>query len=150
MNLEKVIGMVRGVLVMLAPGLKNPASTHSVKELRELLKACLMVSLLLVKKFKDGVQFSDFTEFYVTLTTDAAFKKAMHDAYDGYKLVPAEVKDIDAGEALEVAGDVLAYVDDFVLEFKKEEEVTAVLPEPTLAEAPAPAPLEEKAIDIES
>lgn len=126
MTMEKIIGMVKSVLTMLAPSLKNEASVHGVKEFRELLKGCLAVALILVKKFKDGVQFSDFTEFYTAITSDGDFKKTLEEAYDGYNKVPEELKDIDAGEGLEVACDVIDFVPEFAKALKKEEKAIEI------------------------
>lgn len=110
MGLSKVLNMITSLVAVLAPGLKNGASTHGVKELREMIKGVLTVAVYLIGKFKDGVQFTDFTEFYTHLSTDAEFKKVLEDAYTGYKLVPEEIKDIDAGEGLEVVGDIVEFV----------------------------------------
>jgi hypothetical protein len=120
--MERIIGMLKSVFAMLAPSLKNEESKHGIKEFRELLKGVLSVSILMIQRFKDGVQFSDFTEFYSKLTSDEEFKAKMKKAYDGYQQVPNELKDIDAGECLEVACDILDELPAIVEAAKKEEE----------------------------
>jgi len=121
MGLSKVITMVKQVLSFLAPQFKKDDSKYGVKELREAVKGVLVVAVFLMKRFKDGVQFTDFTAFYTALKEDAEFKATLEAAYNGYNQVPDEVKDIDAGETLEVVGEVLEHVD-AIIETVKEDQ----------------------------
>ena len=54
------------------------------------------------------------------LTTDEEFKKVVSAAYEGYGKIPAEVKDIDAGEGLELIALQTEYIPKFINAFKKE------------------------------
>ena len=73
MKLKKIIGIVQIILKIVSPFFKSPKSITGVKEFRELLKGCLCIALLLIRKFKDGVQYSDFNDFYETITSDTEF-----------------------------------------------------------------------------
>lgn len=73
-----------------------------VKETKEVLVAVLKVAPLLVKQFKDGVQVQDVAELYMKIMSDAAMKEAILKAYEDYKLVSDEVKDLDAAEVIEL------------------------------------------------
>jgi hypothetical protein len=118
--MDKIFTLILGVIAMLIPSLKK-AGAYGIKELKEALIGANEVSLELAKQFKDGVQFSDFTAFYAKLTNDAAFKAKVQAAYEGYKQIPNEVKDIDAGEGLELAGVQIEYVPKFIEVFKTEQ-----------------------------
>lgn len=120
--MEKVITVLKSIIIMVAPQLKKADSQVGVKELREALKAVLAIALLLLKRFKDGVQLEDFGVFWTKLNSDEEFKAIVKEGFDNYKAISVEVKDIDAGEGLEVAGDVVDFVPQFLEEFKKEEE----------------------------
>jgi hypothetical protein len=117
--MQKIILLLQSVLSMVAPQLKSQESKHGIKETKEALIGVNEVSLELAKKFKDGVQVSDFTEFYSKLTSDADFKAKVHAAYDNYKAIPDEVKDIDGGEGLELAVVQLDYTPKFLDVFAK-------------------------------
>lgn len=121
MDLNKIIQMLLSVIYLLAPQLKKEESKEGVKETREALVGVNEVSLFLAVKLQDGAQFSDATDFYKKLTEDAAFKKVIEDAYEGYDKIPAEVKDIDGAEALELAAVQIEYVPKFIDALKKKE-----------------------------
>lgn len=131
MELSKILDLVKSMITVLAPQLKKATSVEGNKELREAVKGLLKVAGFLGKRFKDGVQFGDFAAFYAALTTDEEFKKTLNEAWDGYSKISGEVKDLDAGEGLEVVGDIVEEVPVLLEAFKKEEVV---------AEAPAEAP----------
>ena len=48
------------------------------------------------------MQFTDALAFYQALVSDPTFKSAIVKAYDGYNLIPEEIKDIDVGEVAEL------------------------------------------------
>lgn len=102
--------LLSSVLSMVSPQLKKADSKEGIKETKEALIGVNEVSLHLATKLKDGVQFTDFTEFYAEITTDADFKAKVQAAYDNYKAIPAEIKDVDAGEGIELAVVQLDYV----------------------------------------
>ena len=117
--MQKIMLLLQSVLSMIAPQLKSQESKYGIKETKEALIGVNEVSLELAKKFKDGVQVTDFTEFYSKLTSDADFKAKVQAAYEGYKAIPDEVKDIDGGEGLELAVVQLDYTPKFLDVFSK-------------------------------
>jgi len=93
-------------------------SVVGVVETKELIVGANELSLVLISKFRDGVQFSDFTEMYADLNGDEDFKNAVMKAYDNYQAIPAEISDIDALEGLELAEVQLPYITKLVDLFK--------------------------------
>jgi hypothetical protein len=92
---------------------------ESIKETKELILAVNVLSLYLVKVFKDGVQFSDFTDLYSKVMSDEAFKQKMLDAYRGVKEIPAELKDLDAREIIELTSLQLSFLPEIIDQIKK-------------------------------
>lgn len=119
--MHKVFTLISSVFTMISAQLKSPDSKHGIKETKEALIGINEVSLCLAEKFKDGVQVSDFTEFYAKITSDEAFKAKVKDAYDNYKAIPEEIKDVDAGEGLELAVVQLDYAPKFLDIFKSKD-----------------------------
>ena len=119
--MEKTIQLILSVLTLLIPQLKKADSVVGVKESKEMLIGLNELSLLLLKKFKDGVQFNDFTEMYSQLQNDPEFKIKIEAAYENYQVIPEEIKDIDGGEGLELASVQLEYTPKLINEFKKEQ-----------------------------
>ena len=83
---------------------------HGVKETKEVLVAANEVALALVVASKDGLDLSDG----LALVGNAKVKEALMVAADSISKVPAEVKDLDLGEGLELAQVQLAYVPKYV------------------------------------
>lgn len=119
--MQKIINMLLSVLAILAPGLKKEGSVLNVDGAKATLKAVNELSIMLINQFKDGVQVNDFVEMWNKFSTDEAFKAKMEAAWNQYKSIPAELKDIDAGEALELAAVQIEYIPAIVEAFKKEE-----------------------------
>ena len=92
-----------------------------VKETKEMLVGVNELSVYLICKFMDGVQFSDFSEMYAKLIADPEFKKIMLDAYEGVEAIPAEMKDIDVGEVIELTSLQLSYIPKIINAIKKPE-----------------------------
>lgn len=118
--MQKIFTLLASVLTMVAPSLKKGDSKFGIKETKEALIGVNEVSLCLAEKFKDGVQVTDFTEFYAKVTSDADFKAKVQAAYENYKAIPDEAKDIDAGEGIELAVVQLDYAPKFVALFTKQ------------------------------
>jgi hypothetical protein len=74
-------------------------TTHGIKETTEALEALNEILLFFVDKFKDGVQIEDFIDFYSDVICDPKTRAVMMKAYEGYKKIPDEIKDIDVLEA---------------------------------------------------
>jgi hypothetical protein len=119
--MQKVMLLLYQMITFLAPQLKSKDSKLDIKETKEALIGINEVSLCLAEKFKDGVQVTDFTELYAKITSDEAFKEKVKAAYDNYKAIPEEVKDVDAGEALELAAIQLDYAPKFIEVFAKDD-----------------------------
>lgn len=88
-----------------------------VMEVKEALVGVNEVAVLIASKFKDGVQFSDFTAFWDAFRNDADFKAKMEAAYNGYQNIPDEIKDMDLAEGLELAMVQIQYVPKLVKAF---------------------------------
>lgn len=124
-TMEKIMTLLLQVFALLIPSLKSADSKEGIKETKEMLVGLNELSLLLLGKFKDGVQFVDFTEMYSHLQNDADFKAKLEAAYTNYQAIPAEVKDVDAGEGLELASVQIEYVPKIQAALAKEEKAEA-------------------------
>ena len=120
--MKKIIEMIKTVLTLLAPQLAKEDSKVGIQETKEALVGLNMVSLLLLQKFKDGVQVTDFTEMFTEISTDKEFKEAVEKAYENYKLIPEEVKDIDGAEGAELVVAQLDFIEGFQEAIAKKEE----------------------------
>lgn len=118
--MEKIISVLIGIIAVLKSSFNSDASKVGIKETKEMIIGANILTLVLIEKFKDGVQFADFTEMYGELVNDEAVKKAMQDAYENYSVIPEEISDIDALEGLELAEIQLPYINELVNALKKE------------------------------
>jgi hypothetical protein len=96
-----------------------------IKESKEALIAVNALAVFLVEQFKDGVQFSDFMELYAKVMSDDLFKQKMMDAYVGVSQIPAEMKDLDVQEIIELTSLQLSYVPKIIESLKKSPDVPA-------------------------
>ncbi len=90
-----------------------------IKEFSEAIRGANVLALFLIKRLKDGAGFDDLMALWDKLKTDEEFKSALLEAGEGYSKIPAEVKDIDLSEGLEIGGMLLKMVPDYVEAFKK-------------------------------
>jgi len=81
-----------------------------VKETKELLEGVLELSLVLISVFKDGVQLQDAMELWDKLGKDPLVKAKFQSAFEGYKSIAVEMKDLDAYEGVELASCLLAFL----------------------------------------
>lgn len=81
-----------------------------IEESKDVLIAVNELCILLLTKFKDGVQLSDFTSIFAAITLDSEFKSKIQEAYVGAKAIPAEVLDIDVAETIELSSLQLSYI----------------------------------------
>ena len=72
--------------------------SFSIKETKEFAVAIFAVAALLVERLKDGADLDDVLAVYEKLTKDTEFLAVITAAYEGYKLIPSEIKDIDLEE----------------------------------------------------
>ena len=90
-----------------------------IKETKEAIVGLLELATCLAEKFNDGVQVKDFSELWAKLQIDEGFKKKLSDAYEGANGIPAELKDLDLYEGVEMSSVVLAYLPKIVDALKK-------------------------------
>lgn len=121
MDLKGIMGMIKSVLVMLAPQLKKADSQHGVQELSEAISGVNELGLVLAKMLKDGFQVvDDAAMLWNELGNNAQVKDALQKAVQGLGNVPQEVKDLDVGEGLELGALVVDYVPKYVDALKKD------------------------------
>lgn len=87
-----------------------------IKETKEALHGILVLGAFVASRAKDGLKADDGLALVQKLMSDdEEFKKALSDAVDGIGQVPAEVKDLDVQEGLDLiigaAPDILKIVD---------------------------------------
>ena len=80
------------------------------KETGEVLTGVNEVSLVLIKGFRDGVQFSDFYDFYEHWKNNEEFKEKLKAAYENYNIVPDEVGELDAEDYVGLISIQLPYI----------------------------------------
>lgn len=79
-----------------------PQEKLGVKETKEALIGFNELSLYLIGKFKDGVQLSDVTAIVADIMAGHEIKEHITKALENVKAVPAEIKDLDLSEGLEL------------------------------------------------
>jgi hypothetical protein len=92
---------------------------HPIKETEEALLAINILSIYLIKQFKDGIQISDFMELYAKITSDKDFKAKMMEAYQGIQKIPEELKDLDLQEIIEITSLQLKFIPEIIDAIKK-------------------------------
>jgi hypothetical protein len=76
--------------------------SKGIEETKEALVALNEVSLKLIKVFGDGFQVSDVGAILELVMGDSEVKSAVVKAFEGYKAVPEELKDVSVLEASEL------------------------------------------------
>ena len=94
------------------------ADSLPIKDTKELLVGVLEISLVLVERFKDGIGLDDGVAIYDKFVNDPEFKAKVLAAYDGYKNVSAEAKDLSIAEIIELLVVSSEYVKKFVGQVK--------------------------------
>lgn len=91
-----------------------------IQESKEVLIGANELSVFLIGILKDGIQLSsDVSAIIAKLSTDSEFRSKLEDAYKGVAAVPAEMKDIDVGEAVELIVLQAGYVPKIIEALKK-------------------------------
>lgn len=98
---------------------KTMEEKKGVKETKEVLLAAKVLSLLIIKKAKDGIQVSDGVDIAAALLLDAEIKGAVSAALDKINEVPAEMKDLDILEGMDLAKFVLDSIPEYIEALKK-------------------------------
>lgn len=76
--------------------------SEGIKETKDVMIAFLKLSALLAVTFKDGAQAKDFIEVYEKISSNEELKASFVAAYNDIEKVPAEVKDLQFAEAVEL------------------------------------------------
>lgn len=92
-----------------------------IKETKEALVGVNELAVLLVLRLKDGAGFDDIMAIWEKLGNDQEFKQKLSDAVKGISEVPAEVKDIDLNEGIDLARLQLDYLPKYIDALKKSE-----------------------------
>ena len=87
-----------------------------IKETNDVVLALFKVGVVLAKKAHDGLQVSDLA----VLLADEDVKKSLLEAAVGIEKVPAEVKDMDASEVVQMAVVVLEQLPSLLGALKKD------------------------------
>jgi hypothetical protein len=74
-----------------------------IKESKELIIALVKLGKLAAKQLGDGVDLSDAVAIAKAFA-DEEFRKAIVEGFSGLQNIPAEAKDIDSAEAIELIG----------------------------------------------
>lgn len=81
--------------------------TVGIDQSKELMVSLIRLGKLAAKHFGDGVDLSDAIAI-IKVLADEEFRKAIFDGFEGIQSVPAEMKDIDAEEAVQLIGTLYA------------------------------------------
>ena len=90
------------------------------EELKEALVSLLEISLVVAELLKDGAQLSDLGILWQKFFQDPKFKEKIELGFEGMKKVPAEVKDLDLAESMELVMLLVPYLNKFVGVIKNE------------------------------
>jgi len=126
MGLTKLLSTLKAIMLMLAPQFKSADSKEGIKETTEALVAVNEISLFIAKRLQDGIGMDDAVATWDKMKNDEEFKALVYAGYDKYDKIPSEVKDVDAGEGMELAAVQIDFVPRFVETFKKPEVVAPV------------------------
>lgn len=81
-----------------------------IKETKEVMTAMNELSLYLISKFKDGFQVADVTSIVSDMIAGHELKELLSKAGENVKSVPAELKDMDVYESVELVMLQASYV----------------------------------------
>jgi len=87
---------------------------QGIMETTEALIAGLEIGVRATKLFKDGVQVSDFGEFYSQFIADPKFKAMVQLGWEGREQIKGEVADVDLVESVQLVTVAAGYVPKFI------------------------------------
>jgi len=90
-----------------------------IKELGEAMDGVFLLSLFIAVRMKDGIGWDDAKAIADKFKNDPEFTAALKAAYDGWKDIPAEAKDISLFEGIELGKKVMDFVPKFLDAVKK-------------------------------
>ena len=86
-----------------------------IKEMKEMMVGLMEMALMMAELFKDGVQAEDFMQMFMKLKDDPRYLEA----FKGMKEIPAEAKDIDLQEGMELVMMMMPYIPRMIDAMKK-------------------------------
>lgn len=85
--------------------------SDKLKETKEALTCLNEIVILLIDRFKDGVQFGDFTAIIKKLAFDTEFQDVLSKGYEGYNKIPDEMKGMDFKQSLDLVQHQFDYIE---------------------------------------
>ena len=92
---------------------------EGIQETTEAIEGILELGLVLWRTFGDGAQLKDIADIMDLYKNDPEFIAKMAAAYDGYKKISSEIKDLEAEEIVALGGLMLSYVPRYLAELKR-------------------------------
>lgn len=80
---------------------------QGIKETKEVVTGAMKLGGILYAAFKDGVQATDFAVVFAKIQGDEAVRQALMEAYNDANKVPAEMKDLNVAEGIELGVHIL-------------------------------------------
>ena len=91
-----------------------------IKETKDALVGALEVTVVIINRFKDGIQLGDdISAILEKWKNDKEFKARLKEAIDGAAKIPEEVKDLNLSEGFELMGVLIGYGPKIIGAFKK-------------------------------
>lgn len=95
------------------------SGTHGIKETKEALIGLNEVTILIANRLKDGAQAADIPALLEDMKKDPEVVAKLAAARDNIKEVPAEIKDLQLAEGLELGVVQASYVPKLIAAMKK-------------------------------
>lgn len=90
-----------------------------MKESKELAVGFIALAALLAEAFKDGAQVADVAVIFSKIQGDSELSSKLLAAYNGIELVSSELKDVSAGDVLDLVATVLPEIKKLLEAIKK-------------------------------
>lgn len=94
---------------------------EGINETKQAVIGIMELACYLIKRFKDGVDIGDGLDILKQLISGSDLKKYVNDAVENINQVPAELKDLDAQEIVELSSLLIGYVPEIIEALKKSE-----------------------------
>jgi hypothetical protein len=73
-----------------------------VQNVKELAVGLIVIATILAEEFKDGIQATDAVEIFAKVKGNSELQAKILSAYNGIDQVPAEAKDLNLSEGVEI------------------------------------------------
>lgn len=90
-----------------------------IQESKEAIDGAVELSKFVIQRGKDGIGIDDAAALVSKLLSDAEFKAKLEDAVRGAQNIPAEIKDLDFSEGVELAVHAASKAKEIIDEIKK-------------------------------